>query len=217
MKRTIQIAVGLVLLAALVFPDLLIGQTQKGRRKGRRARAQATQPLTRQVPWTASQVKGRPEPPLPYDVKLAFPNLSFKVPITLTMAPGLDRFFMVENTGKLYSFPNDPRVSKPDLFFDLAAIKPDLSQTYGLEFHPKFQENHYVYVNYILKGTDPDGSKVSRFTVLNTDPPRVDPKSEVELINWIAGGHNGCDIKFGPDGYLYVSTGDGTGPNPPDA
>ena len=139
--------------------------------------------MPKRVAWTTSGVKGQPEPPLPYKVKLAFPNLKFKSPITLTLAPGMDRLFMVENGGKLYSFPNNRNVRKRDLFFDLAAIKPNLSQTYGLAFHPNFQENRYVFLNYILKGTDPDGSKVSRFKVLDTNPPRIDPKTP--LISFV--------------------------------
>ena len=97
----------------------------------------------------------------------------------------------------------------------------NLDALYGLAFHPNFAKNRYCYVCYVLNSVKdgeqaPEGSRVSRFTVSDTDPPRVDPKSEKVLITWLGGGHNGGDLHFGPDGMLYVSTGDGWFPNPPD-
>jgi putative heme-binding domain-containing protein len=182
------------------------------------------------VPWTTSRIVGSPDPPHPYRIVRAFPRLTFKNPLLITRAPGTDRLFVGEQAGKLYSFRNDPAVAKADLFLDLTTELKSwdrrrvkgVGAVYGLTFHPKFATNRYCYVCYVLDSVKegeqlPEGSRVSRFRVTNTDPPRCDPKSEKVLITWLAGGHNGGDLHFGPDGYLYISTGDGSNPNPPDA
>ena len=58
--------------------------------------------------WTTSRITGSPEPPPPYRVERAFPGLKFVNPVELTAAPGTDRLFLAEQSGKIYSFPNDP-------------------------------------------------------------------------------------------------------------
>jgi putative heme-binding domain-containing protein len=194
-----------------------------------RALTRPGSPAGKRVPWTTSHLHGSPEPPPPYRSERVFPRLAFRNPLLLTAASWTPRFFVAEHGGKLYSFPPYPKCKKADLFLDptrdLIHLKDPgvagLDTVYGLAFHPQFKKNHYCYICYVLNSKDgkplPDGSRVSRFTVTSTEPPRADPKSEVVLLTWLAGGHNGGNLKFGPDGYLYVSTGDGSSPNPPDA
>src|SRR5437763_826786 len=160
------------------------------------------------IPWTSSKVAGPPEPPPPYTVEPAFPRLKFHFPVVLVPARGTGRLFVGELPGRIVSFRNDPNCTKADLALDITKIHPDASALYGLIFHPKFDENHYVYVCYVLKNNQPDGSVVSRFEVSRTDPPVIDPKTEKVLLRFWSGGHNGGCLDFGTDGYLYISTGD---------
>ena len=173
--------------------------------------------IQKRIPWTGSRILGSPEPPSPYEIRRVYPNMTFTNPVEIAFAPGSDRLFVAERMGKIYSFPNNPNREKPDLFLDAVQQIRGARQVFGLEFHPDYQSNHTVYICYVLRPGLPEGTRVSRFTVTQTDPPRVDPDSEVKLITWLSGGHNGGSLKFGPDGFLYISTGDAASPNPPDS
>ncbi|MGP0066054.1 MAG: PQQ-dependent sugar dehydrogenase, partial [Isosphaeraceae bacterium] len=168
------------------------------------------------VPWTASKFHGTPDPPPPYSVEPSFPRLKLEFPVALVRAKGTDRLFVAELRGRISSFPNESASARADLAIDLSKLHPDLTALYGLTFHPKFDENRFVYVCYVLKNEQPEGSVVSRFAVSRTDPPVVDPASETVLVRFYSGGHNGGCLEFGNDGYLYISTGDAAGPSPPD-
>src|SRR5207247_4159071 len=70
------------------------------------------------APWTTSRVVGSPDPPPPFKVVRAFPNLKFEHPLLIARPPAGDRLFVGEQAGVLYSFPDKPD-AKADLFFDL--------------------------------------------------------------------------------------------------
>lgn len=177
-------------------------------------------------------MQGSPEPPPPFRAERVFAPLAFKQPVTLTGAPGTRRMFVAEQMGMIYSFDPAESPPKPELFLDGQELTRRLAKAdneklavdglFGLTFHPNFAKNGLVFVCYVVRwedsnsrGQHPRGSRVVRLHV-SGDPPRVDPASEELLLTFMQGGHNGGSLKFGPDGCLYISTGDGGNAFPPD-
>ncbi len=180
------------------------------------------------VPWTASRFRGTPEAPWPYSLEPAFAGLKFRDPMQVRWQPDLQRYFVLELKGRMFSFPDDVSVQQADLAIDLPrevtqwdpARSTGVKEAYSFVFDPEFAANRFVYVCLILngrtEGTLADGSRISRFRVTTDDPPRLDASSELPILTWLSGGHNGCDLAFDPSGCLLISTGDATAPSPPD-
>ncbi len=178
--------------------------------------------------WTSSQFKGSPDTPLPLALVPAFPELKFHDPMHVRWQAELERYFVCELGGKVWSFSHNSDVSSADLVVDLkaslksfdAARSGGCDNLFSLIFDPDFARNRFVYLCFVLsnKTKEPmlDGSRISRFRVTEETPPKIDIDSELPIITWLGGGHNGCDMAFDQEGYLYFSTGDATDPSPPD-
>lgn len=182
------------------------------------------------VPWTTSRVTGSPEAPPPFVTPRVFSSAKFKEPVFIVWSPKLGRYMVGERRGVVHSMAPHADAA-PELAIDLTAELNKatwpanagrVEAVYALAFHPRFAENRWCFVCYTLAHQDKkspnlaDGTRIARFRVTDTVPPRLDPASEEVVLSWEQGGHNGCELLFGPDGFLYISTGDGRPPNPPD-
>ena len=162
----------------------------------------------------------RDSAPSPAQVALQPFATGFDRPLYLThAADGTQRLFLLEQTGKIWIIENGQRSSQP--FLDVSAlISPSASRAYseqgllGLAFHPDYPRNGWFYINY----TDRSGSTiVARYQVSLSNPNLADAHSAQTLfqIRQPYNNHNGGHIAFGPDGYLYITLGDGGSANDP--
>lgn len=123
---------------------------------------------------------------------------------------GSGRLFILEKPGRIRILHHGALLDRP--FLDLSdRVGSSASEQglLGLAFHPRYAENGRLFVNY----TDRDGDTVVAQFLVSDDPDRAEPGSEqiVLSLDQPAGNHNGGHLAFGPDGYLYIGTGDGGG------
>ncbi|MCW5697472.1 MAG: PQQ-dependent sugar dehydrogenase [Bauldia sp.] len=137
----------------------------------------------------------------------------FDSPILVTAPAGDDRLFVVEQTGRIWIMEGGARLQTPFLDIAGAVIAGGEQGLLGLAFHPDYAANGRFYLNYTNRAGN---TEIARFTV-SADANVADPASESEVleIEDFAGNHNGGWMEFGPDGFLYIATGDGGGGGDP--
>ncbi len=156
--------------------------------------------------------------PVAVRVERVFAGLAFSSPVALVPEPTASgsRWFAVEKAGVVRAFPEDPGTTNADVFVDIAdrvEAGPGEAGLLGFAFHPAFGENGEVFLSYTAPGPGSGVALVSRVSRFRSPDggATLDPSTEeiVLAVDQPFTNHNGGQIAFGPDGYLYLGLGDG--------
>ena len=156
-----------------------------------------------------------------YQLVAAFNSLTFDQPVCMRTPPGeTQRLFVCQKTGLLRMIPSvtaaNPTAST---FFDLPALLTSRGESIntssecgllGIAFHPNYAANRRFFLFYSVNKGGSLYQRVSRFNTQAGNPNAADTTSEVVLIEQRdeQPNHNGGDLHFGADGFLYITVGD---------
>jgi len=149
----------------------------------------------------------------------AFPALPVERPVWMSEAPdGSARLFILEQRGRILIVQKDSNGSNAVEFLNIVERGPyddNEEGLLGLAFHPEFKSNGLFYIYY--NQHKPRRSVISEFKTSATDSNKADLASERILLEVPQpyGNHNGGQVSFGPDGFLYITLGDGGSGNDP--
>ncbi|HYV93143.1 MAG TPA: PQQ-dependent sugar dehydrogenase [Chitinophagales bacterium] len=167
---------------------------------------------------TAKNITSEPSPAYSLSLKIIAEGLEAPIGMAVTN-DGSNRLFVIEQEGKIRIIKGGKLLSQP--FLDLTSRVDHGGALYsekgllGLAFHPQYKSNGKFYVYYssptAAKGMD-NKSVIAEYTVSSSNPDMANITGrvllEIEEPEW---NHNGGQLAFGPDGYLYIGVGDGGG------
>ena len=178
---------------ALIFLAYACGHPPPGRGAGE-VESTSTDPAQRQGQTAGQAVKFRVETVVS----------GLEVPWSIAWTPN-GRMMFTERPGRVRIFQNGKL--RPEPLFVVPDVEPSgESGLMGLALHPQFASNHWLYLSYAYKG---GGQRVRVVRYRESDAGLTDRKVIIEDIP-AAPFHAGCRLRFGPDGKLYITTGDAT-------
>ncbi len=148
----------------------------------------------------------------PDDLTLVPVADGFDFPLAIRNAgDGSGRLFVVEQGGQIWIVDDGVVSLTPFLDISDRVQAGGEEGLLGLAFHPDYESNGFFYVNYTRDGSPGLETVIERYSASAGDPDVADPDSDflVLEIDQPYAPHNGGDIHFGPDGYLYIGLGDG--------
>jgi glucose/arabinose dehydrogenase len=149
-------------------------------------------------------------------IALAEAARGFDDPVHIAEVPdGRRRLVVVEQAGTVRFIDRGQAATEP--FLDLRAQVESGGEKglLSIAFHPRYRDNGFFFVDYTARDADGLHTRISRFR--RAASGNADPKSETVLLRIAQpySNHNGGQLAFGPDGYLYIGMGDGGAANDP--
>jgi glucose/arabinose dehydrogenase len=158
-----------------------------------------------------------PISPSPLSISLELFAQGFTNPVDIKSTND-ERLFVVEQLGKIKIINADGTVNATSFLDITDRTSNDGGERglLGLAFHPNYQENGFFYVNYIKE--EDGNTRIARFSVSPDDANIGDPETEFVIYEAEQpySNHNGGEVQFGPDGFLYIGLGDGGSADDPE-
>jgi glucose/arabinose dehydrogenase len=146
-----------------------------------------------------------------FRLRVAFPKLQFQDPVGFQYArDGSNRLYVIEKAGIIRVFQNSDSVDSSRVFLDIRShvVSEGAEQgLLGLAFHPDYARNGYFYVYY--NKIDPFRTMIVRYRVGNDNLVDTNSALVILSVERRTNYHNAGQMLFGPDGYLYIGSGEG--------